>query len=266
MPYRERDLHPYVKMIVEEEGRIDTTNLNLRLREILDLDAEDLRILDNRNDDKFSQIVRNLVRYTPDENGIVRKNGYLIDKNYSPAVFYALRYNKQKEDINEPIDDIEIEQRINKKRRYIARKVDFQKVYEENMLLGDAGERYALDYERNRIRILDPSLDVLEEVLQTSKVYGDGAGYDILSKNIDNGSPLFIEVKTTKGDYKTPFYISMNELSFLEEYKENALIYRVHDFDYLKNTGRITTISYDQLIQYFYLDPITYKATPKANY
>lgn len=37
MAYKEKDIRPYVKLIVEEEGKITTTELNERLREILPL-------------------------------------------------------------------------------------------------------------------------------------------------------------------------------------------------------------------------------------
>ncbi|MBX2023815.1 hypothetical protein I9R71_06595, partial [Campylobacter jejuni] len=62
MAFKEKDIRPYVKLIVEEEGKITTTELNERLREILTLDETDKEILAGRHDDRFSQIVRNLVR------------------------------------------------------------------------------------------------------------------------------------------------------------------------------------------------------------
>ncbi|MDV7678473.1 MULTISPECIES: DUF3883 domain-containing protein [Erysipelothrix] len=123
-----------------------------------------------------------------------------------------------------------------------------------------------LDYERFRLREQEVPFDVLNEVLHTSKQYGDGAGYDILSKFDFSGRTLYIEVKTTKGDLNTPFFISINELSFLEEYQDCALIYRVYNFDYFSNTGEIELITYDQLMSDFYIDEITFKVSPRFHY
>ena len=46
MAYKEKDIRPYVKLIVEEEGKITTTELNERLREILPLTDSDKEILE----------------------------------------------------------------------------------------------------------------------------------------------------------------------------------------------------------------------------
>jgi hypothetical protein len=47
----------------------------------------------------------------------------------------------------------------------------------------------------------------------TAEVEGDGAGFDVRSFHTD-GSPTFIEVKTTRGEASTEFYISRSELHF----------------------------------------------------
>src|SRR5690625_5443236 len=90
MAFGEKDLHPYVKLIVEERGRINTTDLEEKLRSTLDLSEKDLEPLRGRNDDRFSQTVRNLVSHAKaNEQGIAEKHGYLIDKTKRPAVFFA---------------------------------------------------------------------------------------------------------------------------------------------------------------------------------
>lgn len=261
MSISENSLHPYIKGLVEEYGKLNVTELNKKLRDILILDSKDLTILPGRKDDKFSQIVRNIVSHSPE--GISCKNGYIIDKTKKPAVLYA----KEKNSINideAKISSIELDKRKEKKAKFTARKVDFSAVNEENMALGNAGEVFALDWERSRLKELNVSFDILEEVIHFSKKFGDGAGYDILSRKDDDYELLYIEVKTTKGDLNTPFYMSENERNFIEIYKENALIYRVFNYHQDTNMGEIETITYDQLINQYYFNPITYKVTKKT--
>ena len=157
MAISESSLHPYIKGLVEENGKLTVTELNKLLREILYLDADDLTLLSGRKDDKFSQIVRNVVAHAPE--GISSKNGYIIDKTKKPAVFYA------KEMISEDttksiISADKIKERREKKRRFTARKVDFKTINNENSALGDAGEVFALDWERNRLKDLNVSFNI----------------------------------------------------------------------------------------------------------
>lgn len=98
----------------------------------------------------------------------------------------------------------------------------------QNRKLGIAGERRI--YERE-IELLKQSdrLDLAKKVEWTSQERGDGAGYDIKSFNTD-GSEKFIEVKTTFGSKRTPFYISDNELEFSREAGQRYRLNRVYDF------------------------------------
>ena len=70
----EEDLYlPTLYFIEYENGIITTSELSKKLRHILNPQGEDLKILDKRNDDKFSQIVRNV---TGTERSFV-KNGFI---------------------------------------------------------------------------------------------------------------------------------------------------------------------------------------------
>ena len=51
----------------------------------------------------------------------------------------------------------------------------------------------------------------IQEVEWISKEQGDGAGFDILSRNA-NGTDRYIEVKTTKLGELTPIYMTRNGL------------------------------------------------------
>lgn len=58
--FSETEIVPVVLEIIKQNPGIKTSQLILEARERMQPDGEDLRILDNRNDDKFSQKVRNI--------------------------------------------------------------------------------------------------------------------------------------------------------------------------------------------------------------
>ncbi len=255
MPISESALHPYIKGLVEENGRLTVTELNHLLRELLVLDPDDLTILAGRKDDKFSQIVRNVVAHAPE--GISDRRGYILDKTKKPAVFYA-------KELSDIITPQAVRERKEKRKSFCARKVDFRTLNIEHSTLGDAGEIFALEWERTRLKDLSVPFDVSEEVIHFSRQYGDGSGYDILSRNGADFALRYIEVKTTKGAFDTPFYMSENERAFIEIYKENAVIYRVYNYNQSTNIGEIKIITYDELMSDYVFNPITYKVTKKA--
>src|SRR5690606_8332359 len=69
-----------------------------------------------------------------------------------------------------------------------------------------------------------------EQVRWISKEDGDGAGFDILSRNL-NGTDKYIEVKTTKLAKETPIFFSKNELDFSVENSGNFHLYRIFNFE-----------------------------------
>ena len=68
-----------------------------------------------------------------------------------------------------------------------------------------------------------------KQVEHTSKVRGDGAGYDVMSFEED-GRERFIEVKTTAYAKEAPFFISDGELSFANSHELEFRLYRVFEF------------------------------------
>ncbi|MDX1477600.1 MAG: DUF3883 domain-containing protein, partial [Saprospiraceae bacterium] len=67
------------------------------------------------------------------------------------------------------------------------------------------------------------------QVEWVSQSEGDGAGFDILSKNF-NGSDKYIEVKTTRLGKETPFFFSRNELRFSQRNRDSYHLYRLFNF------------------------------------
>ena len=68
---------------------------------------------------------------------------------------------------------------------------------------------------------------------------GDGAGYDVLSY-APSGRERLLEVKTTNGSARTPFFLTRNEGDLAMERPEEWRIYRVHMF---AKSPRIFTIA-----------------------
>lgn len=97
-----------------------------------------------------------------------------------------------------------------------------------NRVLGLAGELSVLDYERSRLARLGRA-DLAQRIQHVSLELGDGAGFDIASFE-DSGAERLIEVKTTKGNSKTPFFMSRNERSASEKAADRYHLYRVHEF------------------------------------
>jgi len=110
----------------------------------------------------------------------------------------------------------------------IARKYDVARRDEENRTLGRAGEERVLAHER-AILTGAGRADLAQSIRLIADEVGDGAGYDIASFEPD-GRDRLIEVKTTNGWDRTPFYISRNELSVANRQRENCCLVRLWNF------------------------------------
>lgn len=97
-----------------------------------------------------------------------------------------------------------------------------------NRELGKAGEECVLGHERAQLVAADRR-DLARKVRWVSAEDGDGAGYDILSFD-PSGAERLIEVKTTYGGSKTPFFLTRNEKSLSDERPDAFRLYRVYDF------------------------------------
>lgn len=110
----------------------------------------------------------------------------------------------------------------------IARKYDVAERDARNRALGRAGEERVLAHERASL-LAGGRTDLAERIRWVSQVDGDGAGYDILSFDTD-GNDRLIEVKTTNGWERTPFYITRNELAVAEERRASWRLVRLWNF------------------------------------
>lgn len=134
------------------------------------------------------------------------------------------------------------------KRDYFAREA-------QNRSLGQAGELFALDFERWRLVQLGVG-QLAEEVKHVSVDEGDGLGYDIRSFEPD-GRERFIEVKTTGFGERTPFYVSANEARFARDHQDSFRLYRLFDF---RSSPRLFELA-GAIEQHCLLDAVTYRAS-----
>ncbi|MCB0963059.1 MAG: DUF3883 domain-containing protein [Acidimicrobiales bacterium] len=112
-----------------------------------------------------------------------------------------------------------------KKRR--GRHIDYERDQREKSAIGRLGEELAFEAERQRL--IDAGHPQLaKRVSWAAKDHGDGLGYDIQSVRED-GSVLYIEVKTTSGHRDTDFFISSAELEFAHEHEGDYELHRYFD-------------------------------------
>lgn len=112
--------------------------------------------------------------------------------------------------------------------RRLVRKYDPAARDAANRALGEKGEDFVRRLEIERLIGLGRA-DLAAQVKWVSRLVGDGLGYDIESFDAD-GLRIFIEVKSTRGPIRTPFYISSNELRVAAKLGPAFRLYRVFSF------------------------------------
>ncbi|WP_263377186.1 DUF3883 domain-containing protein [Granulicella aggregans] len=117
---------------------------------------------------------------------------------------------------------------IPRRLQQLVRKFDPVERDHRNRSLGKAGEAFILDLEQRRLHAADRA-DLARKVRWVADVDGDGAGYDIYSFD-PAGNERLLEVKTTNGSARTPFFLSRNECAVAAERPEEWRLYRVHLF------------------------------------
>ncbi|MGA7796969.1 MAG: DUF3883 domain-containing protein [Candidatus Acidiferrales bacterium] len=191
-----------------------------------------------------------------DELGMPWIPGYKPKRNYQNAIFDAIdRYLTRHPAVLEPVPIsvpetampgeifvdppplIVTDGPIPERLRRLVRKFDPVERDYHNRSLGKAGEEFVVDLERHRLHGANRS-DLARRVRWVADEDGDGAGYDVLSFD-PAGSERLLEVKTTNGSAKTPFFITRNECALATERPADWRIYRVHMF---AKSPRIFTI------------------------
>ncbi len=254
MAHTEAQIRKAIKPLLAVYGELNTTEVKTLLNTVLLFDSDDITPSPTRPGEVLIlQRIGNIVAHQV-ERVKIYDEGFVLDKTTRPAKFKL--YNSI---TNSVIPVTQIKKLKKRTKRFIARKVDWDKLRERNNEIGDQGEEFVLEFEIDRLKELN--LDY-SQVQHLSRFQGDGLGFDIFSVNID-GTPRYIEVKTTSGDLSHPFYMSRNEKFFFEEYSNSAFIYRVYDFDINTRFGKIKIISQKELFTEFIFDTITWQVIPR---
>jgi hypothetical protein len=109
-----------------------------------------------------------------------------------------------------------------------AAKVDYALRDGRNRKLGSLGEQFVIELERVRLRSAGRS-DLADRVEHSSKIHGDGLGYDVTSY-LPDGRVVRIEVKTTRLGPGTPFFMSPKELEYSRSTGEGYRLVRVYNW------------------------------------
>lgn len=259
MAHTEAEIRRAIKPLLTVHGELNTTEIKSLLHTVLVFDEEDnIPSTTRPGEVRITQRIGNIVAH---QNDIIKTydEGFVLDKSFSPAKFSLLN------PISETVIQLtEVTIIKEKTRRFIARRVDWEKTRERNNEIGDQGEEFVLEFEIDRLQetLSIDRTKASQNVQHLSRLQGDGLGYDISSIN-DDGSPRYIEVKTTSGGFNQPFYMSKNEKHFFEEYETSAFIYRVYNFNRETRRGDVRIISQNELFTEFTFDTITWQVTLK---
>jgi hypothetical protein len=184
-----------------------------------------------------------------DELGLPWIFGYKPKRNYQNSIFDAidrylsghretlyvqptastiLRVEEQPQGIFVSMPEPGKEPKRPRELERLVRKFDPVERDFRNRALGRAGEEFVLDVERKRL-IGEERGDLARKVRWISEEDGDGAGFDILSFDA-GGTERLIEVKTTNGTARTPFFLTRVEHEIAHERANTWHLYRVHRF------------------------------------
>jgi hypothetical protein len=129
--------------------------------------------------------------------------------------------------VEPPPEDMRIPQTVWSPSARIGR-FDFVARDAANRDLGRRGEEFVLEFERKRLHD-GGRRDLVPRIEWTSKIRGDGAGYDVQSFNADGTSRL-VEVKTTGLGKYFPFNVTVNEVRCSQARPDEFHLYRVFHF------------------------------------
>lgn len=182
-----------------------------------------------------------------DELGMPWIEGYKPKRNYQNAIFDAIdRYLSVRQSelslsttVAEEIAPTspalfvaapDLKERFERPPRLekLVRKFDPVERDFRNRQLGRRGEAFVVSAERARLEGIGRQ-DLAGKVRWVADVDGDGAGYDVLSFEA-TGQERLIEVKTTNGGARTPFFLTRNEHEVAEARSDVWRLYRVHLF------------------------------------
>ncbi|MDH2403260.1 DUF3883 domain-containing protein [Bradyrhizobium sp. SSUT18] len=127
-----------------------------------------------------------------------------------------------------------------------------------NRDLGRAGEEFVVGFERRRLEMAGKAT-LAKDVRWVSDLDGDGYGYDVRSFDAESEEPRLLEIKTTCGNERTPFWMTRRECDVAAE---QGGIYRVRRVFHFRNQVKMFDIA-PPLEAGLLLTPATFMATPR---
>ena len=147
----------------------------------------------------------------------------IVDENFSPVTV-----SEKPKEINSLISDDP---------SFTGSNTDWEKEQRRARIQGLSGEQF--------IRIqceLNPDIFELGSNVKELKKQQDGKGYDFLAV-LETGEKYYLEVKSTTGSIKRPFYMSRNEKEFLKRYFQNYRLIRVYELNKVLKKGHFYILS-----------------------
>lgn len=134
-------------------------------------------------------------------------------------------------------------------------KFDFAERDARNRELGRFGEEMIMRAEHARLTEAGRE-DLARKIDWISDRLGDGAGYDILSFDV-SGAERLLEIKTTGGPGRTPFYLSESERALSEERPSAFRLVRLYQARHAPRAFQLKPPLSDHVL----LQPLSYRAS-----
>lgn len=210
--------------------------------------------------DNFTLDVREYIKETGSTGKTVSINSFLLKETIPLSKKYE--YHTDNTEFSEPPSK-STSSRTKSGKNYISKNYIGEAI--KNNEIGFHGERFVFEFEKKYL-IKNNREYLSKKVTHVSHDKGDGDGYDILSYNLD-GSEKYIEVKTTTGNKRTPFYFSSNELIFSKKNHKQYYLYRVFNLKINKNqiNASLYYLKGKPLDELFEVEPVQYSALPKSH-
>lgn len=142
--------------------------------------------------------------------------------------------------------------------RRLVGKFDPAKRDARNRHLGKAGEKFVVEFKRDRLRRGGRD-DLAGDVRWVSDLDGDGHGYDVLSFEPD-GQERLLEIKTSCGHERTVFWLTRREIDVAVE---KSGIYRIRRVFHFRNRAQMFEIT-PPLDCGLLMTPTTFLAAPRG--
>lgn len=133
--------------------------------------------------------------------------------------------------------------------------LDYLKLEELRQQIGEIGENYVYELERERLRKAGSKY---ADKVSRAPAKNPENGYDILSYTED-GREIHIEVKSTTENLNEPFYMTKNERQTASRVRANGGIYQIHR---VYNIGREIAVFVYKDESMFRIEEILYRIEP----